>query len=84
MVKTIAANTSSDLYADTVPRKQSVSSKRAGINSRIHERCKRGQPLNKRQQKSNRTKSKVRARVEHILGLRKQHRAEASCAPLVW
>ncbi|MBM3416348.1 MAG: transposase [Bacteroidetes bacterium] len=37
-----------------------------GINSCIHEKGYRGKPLTKRQQQSNRKKSKTRARVEHI------------------
>jgi len=70
LVKTSTANTSRDLYADSAYRSEKAESKlkARGINSRIHERGKRGRPLNKRQQKSNRTKSKVRARVEHIFG----------------
>ena len=70
LVEAGAANTSSDLYADSAYRSEKAERKlkARGINSRIHERGKRGRPLNKRQQKSNRTKSKVRARVEHIFG----------------
>lgn len=70
LVKTGAANTSSDLYADSAYRsaETEIKLKASNINSRIHERGKRGQSLSKRQQKSNRTKSKVRARIEHIFG----------------
>ena len=42
--------------------------KERGFNSRIHERGKRNQPLNTRQHNANRSKSKVRARIEHIFG----------------
>lgn len=39
-----------------------------GIESLIHEKGCRYKPLNKRQKQSNRKKSKIRARVEHIFG----------------
>jgi IS5 family transposase len=36
------------------------------IENRIHEKGMRGRALNKAQQRSNRAKSRVRARVEHV------------------
>jgi len=62
------ANTSSDLYADSAYRSAETESKlkARGIRSHIHERGTRGHPLTEQQKKSNRQKSKVRARVEHV------------------
>jgi len=62
------ANTSRDLYADSAYRsaEEECKLKARGVRSRIHERGTRNRPLNARQKKSNRKKSKVRARVEHI------------------
>ena len=42
------------------------------MNNRVHERGSSGKPLNKAQQKSNKKKSKVRARVEHVFGFMEQ------------
>ncbi len=39
-----------------------------GLKSRIHRKGKRGKPLTKQGKASNRTKSAVRARVEHVFG----------------
>ncbi len=40
----------------------------AKMISKIHEKGYRNQPLTKRQKRSNKTKSRVRARVEHVFG----------------
>ena len=42
--------------------------KAKGYKSRIHRRGARNHPLGKRQQAANTTRSRVRARVEHIFG----------------
>lgn len=42
------------------------------MDSHICEKGARGKPLTKEQKESNRGKSKVRARVEHVLGARAQ------------
>ena len=62
------ANTSCDLYADSAYRSAEAERKlkARGIRSHIHERGTRNHPLTERQKKSNRKKSKVRARVEHV------------------
>lgn len=39
-----------------------------GFDSQIHERGDRNHPLSEEQQQSNRTKSKTRAKVEHVFG----------------
>jgi transposase, IS5 family len=41
---------------------------KGGYNSRIHERAYRGAPLTDVQKASNKEKSKIRARVEHVFG----------------
>ena len=42
--------------------------KEKGYKSRIHRRAARNRPLSERQEAANTTRSKVRARVEHIFG----------------
>ena len=39
-----------------------------GLKSRIHRKAHRNRPLTKREQQGNKTRSKVRARVEHVFG----------------
>ena len=58
------------LYADSAYRSQEIEQalKKKNIISRIHEKGYRNKPLTKTQQKRNSTKSKTRARVEHIFG----------------
>lgn len=57
-------------YADSAYRSQAHEEKLAeeGIESQICEKGMRGHPLTDEQKQSNRSKSKVRARVEHIFG----------------
>jgi IS5 family transposase len=38
------------------------------LRSRIHQRASRGHALSNAQQKANRQKSKIRARIEHVFG----------------
>ena len=42
--------------------------KAKGLQSRIHRRGPRNRPLSERQKSANTTRSKVRARVEHVFG----------------
>src|SRR5262249_27755279 len=42
--------------------------KAKGFQSRIHRRAARNRPLSERQKSANTTRSKVRARVEHVFG----------------
>jgi IS5 family transposase len=58
------------LYADSAYRSEAIEQVciKKDIISRIHEKGYRDHPLTKGQQKSNRRKSKWRARVEHIFG----------------
>ena len=39
-----------------------------GLKSRIHRKGHRNKPLNEREKRGNETRSKVRARVEHVFG----------------
>jgi transposase, IS5 family len=63
-------NTASDVWADTAYRSKETEEKLAekGLRSRIHRRASRGKPLSQRAQEANRTRSKVRSRVEHVFG----------------
>src|SRR4051812_41997953 len=63
-------NPASDVWADTAYRSKETEEKLAekGLRSRIHRRASRGKPLSQRAQKANRTRSKVRSRVEHVFG----------------
>lgn len=58
------------LYADSAYRSEKIEQelKRKNVTSMIHEKGYRNKPLTKAQQKRNKSKSKVRARVEHIFG----------------
>jgi transposase, IS5 family len=64
------ANTSADVYADSAYRSTETEAKlrKHGFRSRIHQRASRGHALSKAQQKANRQKSKIRARIEHVFG----------------
>src|SRR3974390_1754094 len=64
------ANTSTDVYADSAYRSAETEAKLSlrGLRSRIHQRASRHHPLSKAQQKANRQKSRVRARIEHVFG----------------
>jgi transposase, IS5 family len=64
------ANTSEDVYADSAYRsaETEVKLRARGLRSRIHQRASRNHALSKAQEKGNRQKSKVRARVEHVFG----------------
>jgi IS5 family transposase len=65
-----ADNTASGVWADSAYRSREIEEKLAerGLKSRIHRRGVRGRPLGPRQQAANKTRSKVRARVEHVFG----------------
>lgn len=65
-----ANNTASDVWADSAYRSTEIEEKlqEKGLKSRIHRKAKRGRPLSEREQRGNKTRSKVRARVEHVFG----------------
>jgi IS5 family transposase len=63
-----------ELFADsayTGPKQESVIAKYE-MKNRVHEKGKKGQLLNEKQKKSNRKKSSIRARVEHVFGYMEQ------------
>jgi IS5 family transposase len=65
-----ASNTASDVWADSAYRSAEIEEKLAecGLKSRIHRRADRNRKLSEAQKAANTTRSKVRARVEHVFG----------------
>ena len=65
-----AANTGKQVWADSAYRSAEIEARlRAkGYKSRIHRRAARNRPLSDKQEAANTTRSKVRARVEHVFG----------------
>lgn len=63
-------NTASDLWADSAYRSAQIEAKLAdkGLKSRVHRKSHRNKPLTNREMQGNKTRSKVRARVEHVFG----------------
>ena len=63
-------NTGSGVWADAAYRSEEIEAKlnAAKLTSHIHRKGKRGKPLTEQAKGSNRTKSSVRVRVEHIFG----------------
>ena len=63
-------NTASSVWADSAYRSAEIEAKlqEKGLKSRIHRSGRRGKPLSEREQQGNQTRSKVRARVEHVFG----------------
>ena len=62
------SNTSNEVWADSAYRSAEMEAKlkEQGYKSRIHRRGARNHPLPERQQAANTTRSRVRARVEHV------------------
>ncbi len=67
-------NTSSDFWADSAYRSDKTEStlREKCYRSHIHHKGKRGKPLSERQIKANKTRSKVRVRVEHVFGFQQR------------
>ena len=63
-------NTASDVWADSAYRSAEIEGKleARGLKSRIHRKAHRNRPLTEREKQGNRTRSTVRARVEHVFG----------------
>lgn len=63
-------NTASDVWADSAYRSAEIEQKLTdkGLRSRIHRKAVRGRALTKRDRQANKTRSQVRARVEHVFG----------------
>jgi IS5 family transposase len=64
------SNTGAEVWADSAYRSAEIEAalKAKGYKSRIHRRARRNRPLSRRQQAGNTTRSRVRARVEHVFG----------------
>jgi transposase, IS5 family len=64
------SNTSNEVWADSAYRSAETEAKlkERGFKSRIHRRGARNHPLSDRQKTANTTRSRVRARVEHVFG----------------
>jgi len=63
-------NTASDVWADSAYRSEETEAllKKKGLKSRIHRKGRRNKPLSEREKQGNKTRSKVRVRVEHVFG----------------
>ena len=75
------SNTSSEVWADSAYRSAEIEAGLAErrMRSRIHRRPTRNRPLSAREQRGNTSRSRVRARVEHVFG----HQASAMGGKLV-
>lgn len=64
-------NESDTLWADSAYRSEAIEEtlEWIGFESQIHERAYRNHPLTEEQKLSNRSKSKTRAKVEHVFGI---------------
>ena len=65
-----ASNRASGVWADSAYRSDAIEEKLAerGLKNRIHRRAYRHRQLREAQKAANTTRSKVRARVEHVFG----------------
>ncbi len=63
-------NTASEVWADSAYRSAEieVKLKEQGLKSRIHRKGHRNKPLSEREKRGNKTRSTVRAGVEHVFG----------------
>jgi IS5 family transposase len=63
-------NTAADVWADSAYRSAEIEQtlKDKGLRSRIHRKANRRRKLTKREKQGNKTRAKVRARVEHVFG----------------
>ena len=68
------SNTGNGVWADSAYRSVQIEArlKAKGLQSRIHRRAARNHPLSERQTSANTTRSRVRARVEHVFGQQQQ------------
>jgi transposase, IS5 family len=64
------SNTGAQVWADSAYRSAEIEAKleAKGYKSRVHRRARRNRPLSRREQAGNTTRSRVRARVEHVFG----------------
>jgi IS5 family transposase len=61
-------NSSGDVYGDSAYRSREIENDLLadGYRSKIHRKGARGRPLSEREKQGNKTKSRIRARVEHV------------------
>ena len=73
-------NTASDVWADSACRSAEIKEKLKdkGLRSRRHRKGKRNKPLSDREKKGNKTRSRVRVRVEHVFGAQNNDMARAT------
>ena len=66
----LSENTSKTVWADSAYRSEEKEMllKELGYRSEVHRKGKRNKPLTEKEKQGNTTKSKVRARVEHVFG----------------
>jgi transposase, IS5 family len=64
------SNTGKEVWADSAYRSSATEARlqEKGLQSRIYRRAARNRPLSERQASANTTRSRVRARVEHVFG----------------
>ena len=69
-IENLVDHTDTQLHADSAYRSEKIEKylETKSCTSHIHEKGYRGKPLTQTQKESNNTKSKIRARVEHIFG----------------
>jgi IS5 family transposase len=74
MLEPLVATTDGEVYADSAYRSAEAEAMLAQqqVASRIHERAYRNRPLSDEQKESNRQKSRIRARIEHVFGYMSQ------------
>ena len=74
-----SSNSSKDLWADSAYRSQEKEAflKEEGYRSKVQRKGYKNKPLTQREQQGNRTRSKVRSRVEHIFGAQNNLRKKA-------
>ena len=70
----LVATADGEVYADSAYRSAETEAMlaRKQVTSQIHERAYRNRPLTEEQKESNRQKSKIRARIEHVFGYMSQ------------
>jgi len=70
----LVATEDGEVYADSAYRSAEAEAMLAQkqVTSQIHERAYRNRPLTEEQKESNRQKSKIRARIEHVFGFMSQ------------
>jgi IS5 family transposase len=74
MLEPLVDGTEGEVYADSAYRSAEAETMLVGkeVTSQIHERAYRNRPLTDTQKETNRQKSKVRARIEHVFGYMSQ------------